>query len=472
MSLVLCWFQRNLRVDDNLPLDAALRAGDAVVPVFVLDPCREEPSPAARALQREALIELAERLLTRGSRLILRRGTAEHVLLELVRTLGADGVFTHADHEPAARLQHARVRASLGTLGVPLHASEDLLLVPSAALRTQGGKPFTVFTPFSRRWLEADKSAPVPPPVRIPSPETILSPSFPSLPAGEIDPGGPLPPDLPRGGTRAARQRWTRFREDALVDYGVGRDRPDREGTSRLSLDLRPGVLGIRRLYAELRALQKSGEPQARASIETFIKELAWREFFAGVLDAFPAVATTSFRPEFDRFDWVSGEDETRLLSAWAEGSTGYPIVDAGMRQLSREGWMHNRVRMIVASFLTKDLLVTWRRGEEFFRSRLADADLASNNGGWQWAAGSGCDAQPFFRIFNPVKQGERFDPEGLYVRRHVSELAESAARGPAIHSPWDWPDPPAHYPRPLVDHAQARARALAAFARLRASEA
>lgn len=227
-------------------------------------------------------------------------------------------------------------------------------------------------------------------------------------------------------------------------------------------------AIGIRRVLAEARAAFRDASPAGRSGIETFVKELCWREFYAGILDAFPRVLTENFREEFDAFPWAAGEEAERRFTAWAEGRTGFPIVDAGMRQLRAEGWMHNRARMIVASFLTKDLLVDWRRGEAFFRRHLADGDRASNNGGWQWAAGAGTDAQPFFRIFNPVLQGRKFDPDAAYVKRWIPELARVAAPPADLHAPWTLGTPPPDYPAPVVEHAGARRAALAAFATLK----
>ena len=472
-ALVL--FRRNLRLDDNRPLDAALRAAGTVVPVFVLDDhyLTEDFSPPRLAFLAESLRELAEALAVKGSRLVVRKGPVGAALAALARETGAEAVFTHADHEPHGRELHASARAMLQESGVALHEVEDLHLVPPDALLTEAGKPFTVYTPFSRRWLERDKEAPVPEPARIPTPDAVSASSFPSIPLdrprGLREAGAPR---NPRGGSEAARLVWDVFREGALTHYAEERDRPDRGGTSRLSPHLRFGTIGIRRILHEAKETWKEAPPAGRKSVETFIKELAWREFYAGILFHHPGVLTENFRAEFDAFPWRTGEEADRLFGAWAAGRTGYPIVDAGMRQLLAEGWMHNRVRMIAASFLTKDLLVDWRRGERFFRRQLADGDPASNGGGWQWAAGSGTDAQPFFRIFNPVLQGRRFDPDAAYVKRWIPELgaADLAASPADLHAPWKLAAPPPDYPAPIVDHAAARVRALAAFSKMKSA--
>ena len=471
MSAALCWFRRNLRLDDNATLAAALRFADAVVPVFVLDP---EPtgdvSPRRLAVLSDSLCELDASLRARGSRLVVRNGPAAAALPVLCRETGADAVFAHRDHEPHPKTQNAAAAVALGAIGAKLHLVEDLHLVPAGALSSGDGRPYTVFTPFSRRWLERDKEPPVPEPARVPTPDAALAPSFASLPPETVRGVGETgAPREPRGGAREAQRLWDAFRGGALLRYARERDRPDLPGTSRLSPHLRVGTIGVRRLLAEARATWKDASANGKASVETFIKELAWREFYAGILETFPRVAAQNFRPEFDRFPWAAGAEAERRFAAWSAGRTGYPIVDAGMRQLLGEGWMHNRVRMVAASFLTKDLLVDWRKGEAFFLRHLADGDLASNNGGWQWAAGSGTDAQPFFRIFNPVLQGRKFDPEGAYVRAWLPELAPARTAEPAaIHAPWLLPSPPPEYPAPVVDHPVARAAALAAFAAIR----
>jgi deoxyribodipyrimidine photo-lyase len=471
VPVAVVWLRRNLRLDDNRVLDAALRAADAVVPVFVLDDhyLSEDFSPPRLAFLAGSLRELAGALEKKGGRLVVRKGPAGEALAALCRETGAEAVFTHADHEPHGKALHEEARLALAAQGSAFHAVEDLLLLPPGQLATQDGKPFTVFTPFSRRWLEADKPGPVPEPARVPAPDAVLSSAFPSIPLGTPrglkETGAPL---NPKGGAGEARRAWDVFRASALFRYAKERDRPDLEGTSRLSPHLRFGTIGTRRVLAEARAAWKEASFDGKKGIETFVKELAWREFYAGILHAFPRVLTENFRKDFDAFPWAQGDEGGRRFAAWAEGRTGYPIVDAGMRQLAAEGWMHNRMRMVVASFLTKDLLVDWRRGEAFFRRHLADGDPASNNGGWQWAAGCGTDAQPFFRIFNPVLQGLKFDPDAAYVKKWVPELARVDAKPAELHAPWTLATPPADYAPPVVEHSAARKAALAAFAGLK----
>ncbi len=471
MPVAVVWLRRNLRLDDNRALAAALRAADAVVLAFVLDDhyLTEDFSPPRLTFLADSLRDLEGAVGAKGGRLVVRNGPAGDALAGLCRETGAGTVFTHADHEPhgAALLEDAR--RTLSAQGTSLSVVEDLLLLPPGEIATQDGRPFTVYTPFSRRWLEADKPAPEREPARVPAPDAVLSPAFASIPLGAVrgfrETGAPA---NPKGGAREARRRWDSFRVSALLRYADERDRPDLPGTSRLSPHLRFGTIGVRRVLAEAREAWRDAPPPGKKGIETFVKELSWREFYAGILHAFPRVLTENFRREFDAFPWVSGDEAERRFSAWAAGRTGYPIVDAGMRQLVAEGWMHNRVRMIVASFLTKDLLVDWRRGEAFFRRHLADGDPASNNGGWQWAAGSGTDAQPFFRIFNPVLQGRKFDPAAAYVKRWIPELAIVEAAPADLHAPWTLASAPADYPAPVVDHAEARRAALAAFASLK----
>lgn len=471
MKTAAVWFRRNLRLDDNLPLHAAHREGARVVPVFVLDDyyLDEDYSPPRLAVLADSIRELACGIERLGSRLIVRKGPAPEALARLCEETRAESVFAPADLEPhPARLQ-SEVEKTLTASGRSLVLLEDYRLVPAGRLKNAQDKPFVVYTPYSKRWLEAEKMLPVPAPERLESPALILEGAFPSIPIdrprGWRETGAPR---NPRGGMREGEKRLREFLESSLAAYGERRDRMDLDGTSRLSPHLRFGTVGIRRLLSECRDAWREADPAGRKSIETFIKEICWREFYGDVLHAFPESVSRNFRSEFDRFPWVTGEEEERRFAAWAEGRTGYPVVDAGMRQLLEEGWMHNRARMIVASFLTKDLLVDWRRGEAFFRRQLADGDLASNVGGWQWSAGTGTDAQPFFRIFNPVLQGEKFDPDGEFVKKYVRELARWWRPGRPIHAPWTADSLPAGYPRPIVDHAVARDRALRALGQLK----
>ena len=470
MAPAIVWLRRNLRLDDNVPLDAALRGHDSVVPVFVLDDAgpAEDGSPPGLRFLAESLRELERALAAKGSRLLFREGPAAPALAALARETGAEAVYGHDDHEPRGRDLAREAGRALLAQGTRLRLLPDLHLVPPGSVRTESGRPYTVYTPFVRRWREADKAPPAPEPTRVPTPDAVLDPAFPSAPAPRPDPGKPGAPANPAGGEREGRRLWDAFRAGALIRYADARDLPGVDGTSRLSPHLRFGTVGVRRLLSEARAVFREADAAGRRSVETFVAELAWREFYASVLSEHPRVLSQSFRVEFERFPWVSGEVAEERFAAWRDGRTGYPIVDAGMRQLAHEGWMHNRVRMVVASFLTKHLLVDWRRGEALFRARLADGDAASNNGGWQWSAGCGTDAQPFFRIFNPVLQGERFDPRGDYVRRWVPELSAVRGGGKHLHAPWGASSPPPDYPAPIVDHVAARQRALAAFARVR----
>lgn len=471
MAPAIVWFRRNLRLDDNVPLDAALRGHDSVVPVFVLDDfyLTEDFSPPRLRFLAESLRDLETELAAKGSRLLFRKGPTGAALAALARETGAEAVYGHDDHEPHGRALAAEAGAALAAQGTRLRLLPDLHLVPPGTLRTEAGKPYAVYTPFVRRWREADKAAPAPAPARVPTPDAVLAPAFPSVamsrPRGFREEGAPANPP---GGAREGRRLWDAFRARALLRYAGERDLPAVAGTSRLSPHLRFGTVGVRRLLAEARAAWKEAGADERKAVDVFVSELAWREFYASILAEFPRVLTGSFRPEFEGFPWADGEEAEERFAAWRDGRTGYPIVDAGMRQLAHEGWMHNRVRMIVASFLTKHLLVDWRRGEALFRARLADGDPASNNGGWQWSAGCGTDAQPFFRIFNPVLQGERFDPDGAYVRRWVPEIAAWRGARALVHTPWRADGPPEGYPAPVVDHAAARAKALAAFAAIR----
>ncbi len=465
-GVALLWLRRDLRLHDHPALAAALGSGARVVPVFVLDP-RLLHGPRASANRTwfllESLRELAEGLAARGAPLIVRSGKPEDVIPALAAEAAASDVFASRDVSPFARARDRAVGEALVAAGQSFHLLRGLLVAEPEEVRTVDGRPLTVFTPFSRRWAAVERRALVPAPAAIPS-----------LPAGSLAsedlPASPAPTAdvalLPHPGEAAARERLARWAGAAgLRAYADGRNRLDVEGTSRLSADLKVGTLSPLEV---LLAVEGPGDGR-----RVFVSELAWREFYAHVLWHFPHVVRGAYRPAFDAVPWA---DDPTGLAAWREGRTGYPVVDAAMRQLAASGWMHNRARMIAASFLAKDLLVDWRRGEDHFMTHLVDGDVASNNGGWQWTAGTGTDAAPYFRIFNPVSQGRRFDPDGTYVRRWVPELA--GMPDAHVHEPWM---APGHvqaaagcvigrdYPAPIVDHAAARQRTLAAYAATKA---
>ena len=444
MTSVL-WFRRDLRLRDNPALLAAAQDGP-VLPLFVLDDALRGPSGAPRlAFLYRALRALDETL---GGRLVVLRGKPANVLPRVAREVGATSVHVAADFGPYGRERDAAVEAALGD--VPLVRTGSPYAVAPGRVRKPDDTPFKVYTPFYRAWVRHGWRRPA----EDGSVTWLEGMASTGIPA---DPPLPATLELPEAGEEAALARWAEFRDGALGPYTDERNRPDRPGTSRLSVHLKYGTVHPRTLLADL-----SGRTGAGA--ETYRKELAWREFYADVLWQQPRSARECLNPAYAGMPL---DDPAEKLAAWAEGRTGYPIVDAGMRQLRAEAWVHNRVRMIVASFLVKDLHLDWGLGAREFMSRLVDGDLASNNHGWQWVAGCGTDASPFYRVFNPVTQGRKFDPSGDYVRRYVPELA--GVPGAAVHEPWDLPGGvPAGYPAPIVDHAAERLEALARYEQVR----
>lgn len=444
MSAGLVWFRADLRLGDNPAWDAATAAHETVVALFVVDPGLWDRSGEHRRNQLAAhLGALDTSLRSRGGRLRVRRGDPARVVPAEAAASGAARVYWNGDVTPYAGRRDAAVRRSLGG-AVEEHAGR-YVHAPGTVLTGDGG-PFKVFTPFHRAWQARPWD---------PWPE-------PGGAAVAADPGDGVPaagPPLLPPGEEAAEGRLEAFL-DRVDRYPEERDRPDLDTTSRLSADLKFGTIGPRTV---VRRVEGPGPGRA-----TFVRQLAWREFYAQLLAAFPLTRLRAMHQEYDGVAW---RDDPAGFAAWAEGRTGYPIVDAAMRQLRAEGWVHNRTRMVAASFLVKDLLVDWRLGERHFLDWLVDGDVAQNAGNWQWVAGTGADAAPYFRVFNPVAQGIRFDPDGAYVRRWVPELAGLPA--PAIHAPWEaTPEALAaagvtlgvDYPPPLVDHAEARAATLAAF--------
>jgi deoxyribodipyrimidine photo-lyase len=475
---ILHWFRKDLRLDDNLALsEAAHDAQHNVVPFYASDPAwfaRVDIAPTRVRFVLGALAELSDAIAARGSRLALAHGEPAEVVTRAARAVQADAVYWNDEYEPASRVRDDRVEAALREAGVRVKRFHDRLLVPPGFVMTAAGTPYTVYTPFRKSCESLPMSEPHPKVERLAT-HDLPSPRLATLNRlGFTDPASaPWP-----AGESHAQQRLQRFLGGSAQAPGTGltlyadqRDMPAMPATSQLSADLKFGTIGIRRVtQGVLAAAEHDGKLREQAG--KFVQELRWRDFYAHVLWHFPHVEQGAFRPVYDRLRWRGSDAE---FAAWCAGRTGYPIVDAGMRELAATGLMHNRVRMIVASFLTKDLLLDWRRGERWFMNHLVDGDLASNNGGWQWAAGTGTDAAPYFRIFNPVTQGMRFDAAGAYVRRWCPELAQLP--DPFLHRPWEAKPLVLAaagvtlgdtYPFPIVDHAERREQALAMYAEVR----
>ena len=458
----LVWFRRDLRDNDHAALSAALAKAQAVFCAFVfdteiLDLLRNKKDRRVHFI-RESLVELDAALRARGGGLIVRFGRAREIIPSLACELGVSSVFANRDYEPAAKERDGEVADQLRQRGVSFESVKDQAIFDGGEVLTQSGKPFSVFTPYRNAWLK-----------RLNIADCASWPCHGRLvvPAGEFVPElaaiGFAPSDLLeigiQPGMTGARKLWDEFRQERIRRYGTLRDFPAVKGVSYLSVHLRFGTISIREL------LRAALEQKADA----WIGELIWRDFYFMILDHFPHVVSQAFKPEYDAIQWENWPDG---LAAWCSGRTGYPLIDAAMRQLNYSGWMHNRLRMVVASFLSKDLGIDWRLGEKYFADHLNDFDLSANNGGWQWASSSGCDAQPYFRIFNPVTQSERFDPEGRFIRHYLPELADVPTK--YIHAPWKLSGIEQEsigviigrdYPAPIVDHAQAREKTLARYA-------
>jgi len=454
----IVWFRgKDLRVADHGPLVEAAATGE-LIPLFVLDPFFFAPEKARNLPHRmqfllESLQALEVSLARLGSRLLVVPGRSVEVLPRLASLWQADQVLAHRWVEPFGRERDRRVGEALGQAGIPFQLFEGETLLPPGSVRTGQGGMFRVFTPFARACAPRIVASPLATPRGLP-PLPVALPSeavpIPSLEFLGIQPNLRLLP----GGEESGRARLQTFLAGPFQDYEGDRNRMDRPGTSRLGADLKFGTLSVRSVWAAAAGVE------AGPSGHAFLNELLWREFSHHLLWEWPELLERPFRPAFVGFPWP--EDEG-AYEAWAAGRTGYPVVDAAARQLLAEGFVHNRARMVAASFLTKHLLVDYRRGETHYLRWLTDGDWAANNSGWQWSAGCGCDAQPWFRIFNPVAQGQRFDPDGDYVRRWVPELA--ACPTTCIHEPWKAPAQlraSLDYPDPIVDHALARARFLA----------
>jgi deoxyribodipyrimidine photo-lyase len=472
-ATTIVWFRHDLRLDDNPALVAAAARG-TVVPVFVWSPDEEapwQPGAASRWWLHRSLEKLSAALAKAGAPLVIRRGAALDALRKLAREVAATHVVWNRRYEPAVVSRDTAIKKALAADGLAVESFNGGLLYEPAHVATKEGRPYQVFTPFWRSLLARDEPAtPVAGPRKlVPAPQPAKGVALAAL---------GLLPSIPWAGTMektwtpgeaGAGRRLTAFLDRALTDYGTERDRPDHAGTSCLSPHLHFGEISPRRVWHAVREAA-GGKPVAKLAggPEVYLREIGWREFAGHLLYHFPHTSDAPLRSDYARFPWAN---DPVGLRAWQRGRTGYPIVDAGMRQLWATGWMHNRVRMIVASFLVKDLRVSWLEGARWFWDTLVDADLAANTLGWQWAAGCGADAAPYFRIFNPTSQGEKFDPDGTYVRTWVPELAKLSAAD--IHEPAAAGAAALakagitlgrDYPEPLVDHAAARKRALEAL--------
>jgi deoxyribodipyrimidine photo-lyase len=442
------WFRRDLRLGDNPAFLEACADGD-VLPLFVLDPALWGPAgPSRRAYLCASLRALDASL--RGHLSVVRGDPVRRVVLA-AREIGAQRVHVAADHGPYGHRRDQAVEAALAEHGIELVRTGSPYAVAPGRVTSGSGEPYKVFTPFSKAWADHGWRGPVDAPRGVSWLELDDTTEIP-------DPKLPAGLELPEAGEAAASRRWAAFLDERVDDYAEARDRPGTEGTSRMSVHLKWGEIHPRTMLADLGRHPASGDGTGTA---TYRKELAWREFYADVLFARPETARDYLRPEFAQMQY---DDPADHLEAWQRGRTGFPIVDAGMRQLRATGWMHNRVRMIVASFLVKDLHLEWQHGARHFMHWLVDGDLASNQHGWQWTAGCGTDASPYFRVFNPTSQGRKFDPQAGYIKRWVPELAE--AKDP--HEPDAEARRAAGYPEPVVDHAEERRETLARWERIR----
>lgn len=467
MKLAICWFRRDLRLADHPALSAALAEAGAVLPVYAWSPEDHgewAPGAASRWWLHHGLAALDGALRQRDSRLVLCRGPAEEVLAGLARATGAEAVYFNRLYEPALAARDGRVEARLRSLGVEARSFKAALLNEPDELATGNGDPYRVFTPFWKAALSRPgPAAPLPPPARLPPPaswpESLPLAALELLPKTRWDAGLAASWQPGEAAALAGLESWC---AGGIDGYDRHRDRPDLAGTSRLSAALHHGELSPRQAWHAAMSRRAAPGAGAGAGIDCWLRELGWREFAHHVLHHFPRTPTKPMYEKYAAFPWR--EDHAELLEAWQSGRTGIPLVDAGMRQLWHTGWMHNRVRMVVASLLVKNVRAPWQAGARWFWDTLVDADLANNTLGWQWSAGCGADAAPYFRIFNPVTQGEKFDPEGTYVKRWVPELRGlPAAR---VHRPWE--DPPAGYPAPVIDLKRSREEALAALKSLR----
>ena len=472
---IVVWLRQDLRLADTPALAYASASGRPVIVLYLFDTDPEQRRMGGASLWwlNRSLIALSSSLQAIGSRLILRKGKASEVLPQVVTETGAGQVVWNRLYEPSAIARDTSLKAELKATGVEVQSFNAALLNEPWTVETGSGGPYKVFTPYWRAARTKVGQQPA-----LPAPHSLMSPErWPDSDTLSDWQLQPTHPDWSTGfgdwtpGEAGALQNLNDFLGGPANDYAEGRDQPGKTGTSRLSPHLHFGEISPRQVWIAAHGASAMGDLNEGAR-DKFLAEIGWREFNHYLLFHFPTLPTANFKPGFDRFAW---QEDAEGLKAWQRGLTGYPMVDAGMRELWATGWMHNRVRMITASFLIKHLLIHWREGEAWFWDTLLDADLANNAAGWQWTAGTGADASPYFRIFNPFSQGEKFDPKGDYIRRWVPELARLPNK--VIHRPWEATAFELStagitlgktYPRPIIDHAKARARALSAYAALK----
>jgi len=485
LQTLVCWFRRDLRVRDQTALYHAARDADRVIPLFIVDPslmAAPHGGGPRVAFLLESLRALDQNLRRLGGYLLVRQGDPREALLGVLRESGAEGVYVNRDYISPGLARDLRVRAAVESEGYLYRDFKDIVVVEPGELLTGSGRPYSVYTPYWRAWAARAAPAVLPEPAKLLGTPPLDGIAIPT----PSDVGWTVDIEVARGGEDEALRLLNRFTAGTAAPigaYSTARNAPAEPGTSRLAPHIRFGTISPRTaLAAARRATRPDGEAGAGGDLRrgeaehkgpvTWAGELAWRDFYFTWMHDNPRVETHAHDP---RYADLPFENDADLFAAWRAGQTGFPFIDAGMRQLAREGWMHNRLRMTTASFLCKDLLVDWRMGVDYFWQKLTCGDKPANVGGWQWSASVGTDAQPYFRVFNPVTQGERYDPTGAYVRRYVPELALVPDR--YIHSPWTMPDAEATrigfvlgktYPAPVVDHAERRARAIAMFEKLR----
>jgi len=461
MKTAIHWFRRDLRLTDNTALRRVASFGEVIVPVYVASEWTKShgwTGPHRQQFLCKSLESLDANLKERGGRLILRRGDAMEELSKLVKETGAEAIFFNRDPDPFGRAVEEKLARWGEEMGIRIEACQDHCLHERDEVLNGSGEPYRVFTAYAKNWSRLPK---VESHRRVPAlkfRDSVGSESLPSLQTWGLAPDG----EMLTGGEAAARERMKGFLDKRIGQYADRRDMVGEDGISRLSQDLRHGLISIRELYERCRAEIEKRQGAERRSVEVYVRELIWREFYMQILWHHPEVLEEEFAPQFRGLRWSRDEADFRR---WREGTTGFPIVDAAMRQLNETGFMHNRARMIVAMFLTKDMRLDWRLGEQYFMQQLVDGEIASNNGGWQWSAGTGADAAPYFRIQNPWTQTKRFDPDGKYIKRWVPELRDVASARFAKESAGSLAK---GYPAPMLNHAQARERTLEMFAAYR----